>query len=189
MGNMTTPTTKQAPTAGGGAPPERVESGPVRSASLYPVPLSSIVLTSAQEDWDRILYKPVYDTGGDEIGRVDTVWVRRDDTVSHVYVVGSNGVRVRLSADDVVLYEDGRLVYIASSAESVLREARKLLLEVGTNLNLQRKDIALAEEKEGYILLVLKTGLHIHIPKRNPGEWKAYLHHNGDTTVWEGSEW
>jgi len=188
---MTTPVpTGKAPTAGGGAPPvSRVESGPVGSASLYPVPLSSVVLTSAQEDWDRILYKPVYDTEGNEIGRVDTVWVRRDDTVSHVYVVGSNGVRVRLSADDVVLHEDGRLVYIASSAESVLREARRLLLEVGINLNLQRKDIALAEEKEGYILLVLKTGLHIHIPKKNPGDWKAYLHHNGDVTAWQGSEW
>jgi len=185
---MTTPVqSKQAPTAGGGAPPERVESGPVGSASLYPVLLSSVIINTNVE-LDNIQGKQVFDFSGNPIGVIEGLWFDKKGTVSTVELRLSSGVLVVRKAEDFALLGDGRVVLTGSSTESILERAKALLAESGTSLNVRARDVALAEEKEGYILLVLKTGLYIEIPKAHPEDWRAYLHHNGETTVWRGSE-
>jgi len=175
-------TSKQAPTAGGGAPPEssRVESGPVGSASLlYPVCLSSVVIKTGEE-YDSLRGRQVFDVSGSPVGVIEGLWFDEAGRVITVEMRLGNGVLVAHRADDFVVTRE-RIVFTGSSVENIVAKAKALLAEAGTSLNVRARDVALAEEKERYILLVLKTGLFISIPKRNPDEWSAFLRVPGYT--------
>jgi len=166
-----------------------VESGPVGSASLQSAVFLNRIVVRNYEEFKPFENRVVYDTQGNIYGRAVKFWFDAEDRFSYVEVQReSDGVIVSHPADDFV-FSNGRIIYVGGSLEATLERARALLIAVGTNLNLKPKDIVIAQESADRILLVLKTGLYIEVPKKSPRDWKAYVHHNGDVTAWQGSEW